>query len=134
VTEKVFFMELLGDPKTDNTLVLLRNREGNQAVALHFNVAELPWFTLWKNPAALADGYVTGLEPATNLPNVKGFERQQGRVIPLASGQSHTMSLTIEASDSAEKIRDWEGRIKELQSNAQREVYSHPQLPFCPVG
>ena len=51
------------------------------AIALRFNRQELPCFTVWKNTAALEDGYVTGLEPATNFPNFKTFERQQGRVV-----------------------------------------------------
>ena len=39
---------------------------------------ELPCFTLWKNTAAEADGYVTGLEPGTNFPNLRSFERFVG--------------------------------------------------------
>ena len=53
-----------------------------------FNRQELPCFTVWKNTGAMEDGYVTGLEPATNYPNFKGFERQQGRVPRAAAGRS----------------------------------------------
>jgi hypothetical protein len=42
---------------------------------LRWNRRELPCFTLWRNSAAVEDGYVTGLEPGTNFPNFKGFER-----------------------------------------------------------
>ena len=41
----------------------------NRAVVLRFHRDQLPGFTLWKNTAGPRDGYVSGLEPASNYPN-----------------------------------------------------------------
>ena len=60
---------------------LLRNRAGDKAVALRFARAQLPCFTLWKQTGGRRDGYVTGLEPATNYPNPRPFE-QRHLVLP----------------------------------------------------
>ena len=57
-----------------HTLAVLVKSANNKAAALRFNRKELPCFTLWKNTAALEDGYVTGLEPGTNYPNLKTFK------------------------------------------------------------
>ena len=35
---------------------------------------------------ACSDGYVTGLEPATNFPNIKSFEKKMGRVVEWGRG------------------------------------------------
>ena len=45
-------------------------------------------FCQWKHTAGLNEGYVTGLEPATNYPNPKRFERERGRVVTLQAGQT----------------------------------------------
>ena len=47
-------------------------------MSIKFNKRQLPCFTLWKNRQAAVDGYVTGLEPATNYPNPKPFEKEKG--------------------------------------------------------
>ena len=58
----------------------------------------LPCFTVWKNTAAVEDGYVTGLEPAINFPNFKSFERQQGRVKVLPAGGQWDSLVTAAGS------------------------------------
>jgi len=69
---------------------------GRQAARLSWDTATLPCFTLWKNQGGLADGYVTGLEPGTNFPNARSFEESQGRVVPLAPGETMRFDLAIE--------------------------------------
>ena len=59
---------------------MLCNRDGDKAVVLRFPQTQLPGFTLWKNTAGPRDGYVTGLEPATNYPNPRPFEKVRDRV------------------------------------------------------
>jgi hypothetical protein len=39
---------------------------------------------------------VTGLEPATDYPNPRSFEEAQGRVVPLAPGESVRFELALE--------------------------------------
>ena len=75
---------------------LLVAADGSQAAGLSWKADTLPCFALWKNQGALADGYVTGLEPATNYPNPRSFEEGQGRVVPLGPGQSVRFDLAIE--------------------------------------
>ena len=75
---------------------LLVAPDGAQAAGLSWLAATLPCFALWKNQGALADGYVTGLEPATNYPNPRSFEESQGRVVPLGPGESVRFDLALE--------------------------------------
>ncbi|MFM8413669.1 MAG: aldose 1-epimerase family protein [Planctomycetota bacterium] len=75
---------------------LLVAPDGSQAAGLSWTADTLPCFTLWKNQGGLADGYVTGLEPATNYPNRRSFEEAQGRVVSLAPGQRVRFDLALE--------------------------------------
>lgn len=77
-------------------LAALERADGSAALAVRFPLASLPCFTLWKNTGALADGFVTGLEPATGFPNFKAFERARGRVPRLAPGESWSAQWSIE--------------------------------------
>ncbi|MFM8496151.1 MAG: aldose 1-epimerase family protein [Planctomycetia bacterium] len=93
--EEVHFMRLTPDA-TGRATALLVAPDGGQAASLSWRAAELPCFTLWKNQGGLADGYVTGLEPATNYPNPRSFEETQGRVFALAPHASVSFDLAIE--------------------------------------
>ena len=75
---------------------LLVAPDGSQAAGLSWKADTLPCFALWKNQGALADGYVTGLEPATNYPNPRSFEEGQGRVVPLGPGERVRFDLALE--------------------------------------
>ena len=48
--EQVYCLALWADAN-DRTQVVLRNAAGSKAVSMAFSVKELPFFTLWKNPA-----------------------------------------------------------------------------------
>ena len=74
--QQSYFFELLADSE-GVTRVLLEHPTGEQGLQLRFNKQQLPWFTLWRNNVAAADGYVTALEPGTNFPNPRPFEEQQ---------------------------------------------------------
>src|SRR5262245_21763878 len=73
--EQVYCYDLLAD-HAGRTLAMLYNRAADRGLVLRWSRQELPCFTVWKNTAAIEDGYVTGLEPATNYPNFRSFERQ----------------------------------------------------------
>jgi hypothetical protein len=75
---------------------LLVAPDGAHAAGLSWGADTLPCFALWKNQGAVADGYVTGLEPATNYPNPRSFEEGQGRVVPLGPGESVRFDLALE--------------------------------------
>src|SRR5690606_15029967 len=113
VQEYAYWMDLATDAN-DRTLAVLQNATADKACALRYSKKQLPCFTLWKNPAATEDGYVTGLEPGTNLPNVKGFERKQGRVVSLPVGGSYQMELTIEVANDAGHVARLQAEVDEL--------------------
>ena len=123
------------DPAADahgHTLALLTNRATDRGLVLRFNRQELPCFTVWKNTAALEEGYVTGLEPATNYPNFKTFERQQGRMPLLPPGGRHSCTWSIEVQDSASGVARILAEIATLQAHTPAVVHRQPQLRFSP--
>lgn len=114
--EEAYFFELISDGN-EQTQVLLRNAEGNRGLSMRFSTNQLPCFTLWKNTQAEADGYVTGLEPGTNLPNLKTFERERGRVISLTPGESYETSFELRVQDTTEEVAQTEKQIRAMQTS-----------------
>ena len=109
-----------------STLAMLRNAAADRGVVVRFNTGELPAFTQWKNTAAVTDGYVTGLEPGTDYPNAKPFERKQGRVKTLAPGETRTATLTVEVCDAANRVEAVQDEIASIQGTAELTVHQHP--------
>ena len=93
--EQCFYLELAGRGRRKETSVLLTGPKRDRAVELSFSTRDLPCFSLWKNTGSRADGYVVGLEPATNYPNRRAVEREQGRVRVLESGASWSGTLNF---------------------------------------
>ena len=122
--------ELAGKRGSRETMTMLRNGTGDKASLLRFTLKDFPCFTLWKNTAGMADGYVTGLEPATSYPNSRRFEREKGRVITLAGGESRTTTLSIETLDTKKAIKAAEAEIKTLQKTAKAKVHRQPLSSF----
>jgi len=119
--EAVFFFDL-ADDAAGETQAVLRNSAGTSGVSLRFNKRQLPCFTLWKNPQAAADGYVTGLEPAINFPNCKSFEKEKGRVAVLAPGESRTFELSMEVHPDASSVAAAEQSVAKLQAGVTPEI------------
>ena len=128
--EQAYKYELAGKSGSRETMTMLRNATGDKASLLRFTLKDFPCFTLWKNTAGKADGYVTGLEPATSYPNSRRFEREKGRVITLAGGESRTTTLSIEALDTKKAIKAAEAEIKTLQKTAKAKVHRQPLSSF----
>lgn len=131
-TEQCYFADLIGDDQ-EKTVVLLRNAAGDRGVSLEYSIRQLPCFTVWKCTQAEADGYVTGMEPATNLPNHKTFERKQGRVITLAPGASHASRIELAVHTSTAEVTTVENRIGELQNRAHPIVHERPISKYSPT-
>jgi galactose mutarotase-like enzyme len=110
--EEVFFFEPRGDAR-GIARVLLKRPQAGKAVAVEFRPEELPCFTLWKNPRARADGYVIGLEPGTNFPNPRCVEQSQGRVVPLAAGETRRFRVALEGLVNAQAITQAESAIRQ---------------------
>jgi hypothetical protein len=131
--EQVYCYDLLSDA-AGRTLALLYNHAADKGVSLRFNRQELPCFTVWKNTAAIEEGYVTGLEPATNFPNFKNFERQQGRVPIIAPGGHWESSWSIEIHDNIAGVAGVLKEIVSLQSQAKAIIHRTPQAKFSPLS
>ena len=115
-------------PRADEhgrAMALLHNAAATAGVALRWNVASLPYFNLWKNTAAIEDGYMTGLEPATGFPRFRGHERDAGRVRTLAAGEQFATTWTIEILDSAAQVAVIVEETARQQGNRQPAVV-HP--------
>lgn len=119
--EVVFFFDLAADAD-GQTQAVLCNPDGDRGVGLKFNKTQLPCFSLWKNRQAAADGYVTGLEPATNFPNVRSFEKQQGRVLTLAPGESRHFELTLEAYGDVAAVAAAQHAVAALQAAVEPQI------------
>lgn len=131
--EQCYFVDLATNPQ-EQTLVLLRNAAGDLGISLHFNRRQLPCFTLWKNTQAVEDGYVTGLEPSTSLPNLKTFERQQGRVTTLDPGAAYESRFEIAIHATADEVAAVEREIEELAGDARVLVHRQPQADRSPLS
>ncbi len=131
--EQVYFFELAARRRSRETLVLLRNRNGTFGSSLRYNLDELPCFTLWKNTAARDDGYVTGIEPATNFPNAKRFERKAGRVVTLGARETRTFSLTVGAHRGRSSVRQIEQEIARIQGTRKPLILNEPGRGFSEV-
>ncbi|MEX2170538.1 MAG: aldose 1-epimerase family protein [Pirellulales bacterium] len=129
--EQVLYFELHGDDHGD-TEVMLAHPGGAEGVAIRFNKRALPCFAQWRNSASEADGYVSGLEPATNFPNTHSFERSHGRVVELAPGQAWEASVEVQWMTSAAEVDAAQERIAALADGRPTEVLTAPRRGWSP--
>lgn len=126
--EQVYFMDF--DAEQEAVEPLLIDPRGQRAFGVRFDPRQLPCFTLWKNTQLEADGYVTGLEPATNYPNFIGFEREQGRVRILQPGDAFQCRLELRPYLSEQAVAE----AVERSGGEQPRVLSAPTLPYAPAA
>lgn len=130
--EQCYYYDTLAD-STGRTLAMLRNGAADKALVMRYRKDELPCFTHWKNTASEECGYVTGLEPGTNFPNPKPFERKQGRVVVLKPGASYRCGFSIEVVLGAGAVKRVSAEIAALQSGVKREVHRVPLRGYSDV-
>ena len=130
--EQVYFYDL-AEGSAGRSLVALRNASGDRAVVLRFNKKELPHFTQWKNTVGPSDGYVTGLEPGTNYPNLKGFEREKGRVVLLQPGESYHCRLELEVCTDRKQVAAIEEEVAQLQGSRRPTIHKRPHGKYSPI-
>jgi hypothetical protein len=136
-TEQVYFYELHARPIESGrgqTLAMLRDRAAEKAVVLRFHQQELPCFTLWKNTAGLRDGYVTGLEPGTNFPNPRPFEKARNRVVTLPVDGRYVAETVLEVHTGADAVAAVEAEIQQMQSQGSASINPAPREPFAAEG
>ncbi|MFK7768498.1 MAG: aldose 1-epimerase family protein [Mariniblastus sp.] len=129
--EQVYFMELGSDESGYATAALL-NADRSRGVSICYDTAALPCFSLWKNTVGVADGYVAGLEPATNFPNPRSFEESNGRVVGLSPGASHEIKFAIGMLTKNDDVAQAVAKIEALSVD-QPEVHQHPLGEWCSV-
>lgn len=131
--EQAYYFRLVGDAQ-QRGVVSVRNAAGDAALSLRFPLTELPCFTLWKNTAAEADGYVTGLEPGTNFPNLRSFERTRGRLLTLDPGATRRMSFELAIHSGQEQVQELVNEIKDLQRSTTVSLSREPLRDYSPAG
>lgn len=87
------------------TTAWLQNAAGDLAASMTWPVAQFPHLMMWKNDSALADGYVTGIEPGTSYPRNRNAERQAGRVPKLAPGETREFVVRHQIHRGAEAVK-----------------------------
>ncbi len=102
--ERVYFLKLHSD-KDHWSHALLANSNRKLGLGVSFSAATLPHFIIWKNTAAKEDGYVVGLEPATNLPNTRSSEQAAGRVVTLGPGQTQTFEVKLNPCTGTPRLK-----------------------------
>lgn len=127
--EQVYYFDLQSDAEQE-TAVLLKNALGTRGVGLRFNTQQLPCFTQWKNTIAVPDGCVTGLEPATNFPNTRSYETEQGRVVQLEPGGTTEMKLRMEVYPDPDQVHTAEMAVTALQTEAP-QIFDRPRPTWC---
>lgn len=128
--EQVYFHRLRANA-VGETRALLANATGDLGASVVYDMQELPYFIQWKNTAALEDGYVTGLEPAANLPNPRSFEQSQGRTLKLAPGAAKHFKIALEFHTSSEEVRQAQAKIAALAGGVVPQVNSAPRADWC---
>ncbi|NMA19872.1 MAG: aldose 1-epimerase family protein [Lentisphaerae bacterium] len=116
-----------------STLSMLRNQAGDKGVTLRWNKNQLPCFCQWKHTASDCEGYVTGMEPATNYPNLKTFERENGRVVNLQPQQVYTIDLDLEVQENSAEVAAIESEISKLLDGRKTLVHPNPIAKWSPV-
>ncbi|MEM8945114.1 MAG: DUF4432 family protein [Planctomycetota bacterium] len=120
-SEECFFMELCSDA-SGQTRVLLKKPAGDCGVTVGYDVAKLPYFTLWKNEVSSQDGFVTGLEPGTNYPNCRSAEKAAGRIVTLPPGGKWSADLEIGYLADGASVEEAERGVASLATLASDEM------------
>lgn len=130
--EQCYWHDMVTDP-AGRTLAMLRNAQADKAVVVRWNRNELPSFAQWKNPVGEREGYVTGLEPGTNFPNPKTFERSKGRIPMLEPDQVLRAELVFEVHDMAVGVAAIENEIADLLAGHLPQVHAQPIAKWSPM-
>ncbi|WP_432467283.1 aldose 1-epimerase family protein [Agarivorans sp. Z349TD_8] len=116
--EMVFNLKPIGD-KQGNSLVVLHNKQGNQGVAVGYNVKQLPVLTLWKNTDTDQQGYVTGIEPGTSYAYNTKFQRPLGLVPTIKAGETKHFDVSYTVLRNKQEVKSSLAQIKNIQKGTE---------------
>ncbi|MGC9944137.1 MAG: aldose 1-epimerase family protein [Verrucomicrobiota bacterium] len=119
--EETYCLQPLAGPD-GRTELMLSNAAGDRGVSMIFPVDQLPWVTLWKNLAAEADGYVTGIEPGTGFPYTRRLEREAGRVPKLASNETRHFTIDVAIHPDRSGVEAAKQRIEKTQGDIKTTI------------
>ncbi len=128
--EQVFLCKPCAD-SNGKSLATIVNPDINAAFVVRFDVKALPCFTVWKNLGGIEEGYVVGLEPATNFPNFIDFEKTQNRFVLLQPDMEWVGTTELEVWEGIRDIKKIENEIDSMQINIPL-IHPSPVLPFTP--
>jgi galactose mutarotase-like enzyme len=123
--EEVYLLNPIAD-KNKTTMAVLKNKAGTRASSVSWSIDQLPYLTIWKNTAAKADGYVTGIEPATGFPFNRSVERKAGRVPILKPNETKTFSLTYGIHVGVDEVNAAVSKVQAIQGAAKTVLNSKP--------
>ena len=123
--EEVYLLNPIAD-KTKIAMAVLKNKAGTAASSVRWSVQELPFVTIWKNTSANADGYVTGIEPATGFPYNRSVERKAGRLPKLKPGETKTFSLTYGVHVGADEVQAAVAEVRKIQGDTKMILNREP--------
>ncbi len=127
--EQVYFSKAIADT-AGRSLAVLQNSAADKAVSLRFDTNTLPYLVVWKNTQAEADGYCTGLEPATGFPNLRSVEREYGRVLNLNSEESVTFQFALSVAATTEETAALVSEVRQLQNTQPRNTHPQPKVEW----
>ncbi|OUT61615.1 MAG: DUF4432 domain-containing protein [Rhodopirellula sp. TMED11] len=130
-SERVYFARLRGNEMQQST-VMLTNQAASQGLSVTFGLRNLDRFIIWKNTGDLADGYVTGLEPATNFPNARSYEESQGRVISLRPDQTVSFRVALQPLQNAAAVAETAAKIEEIAGDEPAKIHDTPRPGWTP--
>lgn len=123
--EQTYAVKPLSD-RSGRTVVMIQNKRADLGASMRYDTRELPYLTLWKNTAALEDGYVTAIEPGTNYPNNRRIERKHGRVPELSPGESYYMTLDFAVLTGKTEVAQVAQEISKLQGDRKPVLHEKP--------
>ena len=129
--EQVYFFQPAARPGDGASLAALISADASSAAVVRFDCRQLPCLTLWKHTAATEQGYVIGLEPATNYPNTRAVERAAGRVVSLAPGARYAAQVMLEVALGEEEVAGVAAEIAQIHEAAAGAVHLEPHPDFA---
>ena len=123
--EQVYLIEPYAD-QNGLTQATLANAVRDLAVSMSWSTRQLPYLTVWKNTAALQDGYVTGIEPATGYPYTRSIERASGRVPTLPAGASRSFKLGIQIHNGANEVAQAIADVEKIRKGRDPKIRRTP--------
>jgi hypothetical protein len=127
--EQVYLMRPAADSEgwAQSILVSPDRRAG---LGLRYDTSTLPYFVQWKNTGGMNDGYVTGMEPATNFPNSRTFEASKDRVVTVPPASTVTYRIELSLLHDAERVSEFVDETEAL-APASSIVHAQPQADWC---